>query len=112
MHNGEEKDTKKETEKGDTNDIAKKGINQQSPFMEVEMTLDEAFDGDHEEITPGSFVSFRYSAWAGSAFPLNPKVSQIWYFFDFWNFFEFFLSICEIKCIIRVKTNPQYKGFM
>lgn len=62
--------------KADNNEEVKEAVGTQPDFVNVEMTIDEeAFEGSIDEITTGGFVSFRYTAWLGSAPPLNPKVS-------------------------------------
>jgi hypothetical protein len=45
-------------------------------FFEVEMPVDETFDGDLADIKEGKFVSFRY-LFAGLGPPKNPRISLI-----------------------------------
>jgi hypothetical protein len=71
-----------ENEKFQTDTIEKpqfqphKKLPQHKSFFDVEMMIDpSAFEGSTLDIKPGVFVSFRYTAWIGSAPPLNPKIS-------------------------------------
>lgn len=77
-----EEDTIWETEKkGDTSEamaiFEAETKNENGTFFEVELTVDDVFDGDLSDIKLGQFVSFRYSGEA-SHFgpPKNPKISM------------------------------------
>ena len=48
-------------------------IEKSEEFIDLEIPVDETFDGDLEDITEGKFVSFRYIDDRGT--PKNPKVS-------------------------------------
>lgn len=62
-------------------DITDNGGDIPRGFYDAEMTVDEEiFDGDHCNLQPGTFVSFRYSGeYNGRGPPLNPKISLFIY---------------------------------
>lgn len=44
-------------------------------LLEMEMSVDENFDGEMDEITIGAFVSFKYMG-NNAGIPMSPKVSS------------------------------------
>lgn len=46
-------------------------------FYDVEMTIDDTFDANPEDIETGKFISFRYAGEYVSGPPMNPRIYSL-----------------------------------
>lgn len=62
---------------------------------EIEIPIDEKnFDGEEEDIVPGTFVSYKYNGDSPFGLPITPAVSFIYLFIYY--YFYFYISLFSL----------------